>query len=202
MRRLSTWSANLRAFTDAWVHRHAHSARARMWLFWLAFVESSVSPMPPDILLVAILLAGAERWAAYAAITTVGSVLGGLFGYLIGAAFFSLFGEALVRAYGLEAAMRAVGEQFAANAFLAIFVAAFTPIPYKVFTIAAGLFSVPFGVFAVASVIGRGARFFAVAYIVRVFGAAATRLALRYFNAATALAALAAVALLIAHLLR
>lgn len=167
----------------AWTVRHAEGKNAKWWLFGLAFAESSFFPIPPDVLLGAILMTR-ERVRAffYATVTTVGSVLGGLFGYAIGYFFFQTVGVWIVTTYHLEAQMETVRVLFADNAFFAIFVAAFTPIPYKVFTIAAGLFTINIPVFIIASVLGRGGRFFMVAGVMRFFGGHLARIAYQYFN--------------------
>lgn len=167
----------------AWTTRHAEGKHAKWWLFCLAFAESSFFPVPPDVLLVAILLTR-ERARAffYASITTAGSVLGGLFGYVIGYFLFQTVGVWLVHTYHLETQMVTVQKLFADNAFFAIFVAAFTPIPYKVFTIAAGLFGISIPTFIAASILGRGGRFFAVAGVMRYFGGHIARVLYQYFN--------------------
>ncbi|KKU80278.1 MAG: hypothetical protein UY07_C0048G0010 [Parcubacteria group bacterium GW2011_GWA1_47_8] len=180
----------LKDFLIAWMVRHAEGPKAKWWLFGLAFAESSFFPIPPDVLLGAILLTR-ERVRAfyYASITTIGSVLGGLFGYAIGYFFFQTVGGLLVHTYHLETQMITVQKLFADNAFFAIFVAAFTPIPYKVFTIAAGLFGINIPTFIIASILGRGGRFFAVAVIMRFFGGHIARLLYRYFNVLSLLVA-------------
>ncbi len=173
----------MKDFLVAWTTRHAEGRNAKWWLFGISFAESSFFPIPPDVLLVAILMTrGRVRAFYYASITTLGSVLGGLFGYAIGYFFFQTVGVWVVSTYGLETQMITVQKHFVANAFFAIFVAAFTPIPYKVFTIAAGLFGVSIPVFIIASVLGRGMRFFAVAAIMRYFGGHIARAFYRYFN--------------------
>lgn len=174
---------NIKHALSSWVTSHASHPHAKGWLFGIAFAESSFFPIPPDVLMVAILLTR-ERARAflYAHITTIGSVLGGLFGYAIGFFFFQLVGTKLVALYHLEAQMATVRELFIHNAFLAIFVAAFTPIPYKVFTIAAGLFGVDILVFISASILGRGMRFYAVAAIMRYGGAYMAQILYKYFN--------------------
>ncbi len=176
----------------AWTTRHAEGKNAKWWLFGVSFTESSLFPIPPDVLLVAILMTR-ERARAfyYATITTFGSVLGGLFGYAIGYFFFQTVGVWVVSTYHLEAEMVTVQKLFVDNAFFAIFVAAFTPIPYKVFTIAAGLFGVSIPVFIVASILGRGMRFFAVATVMRFFGGHIERAFYRYFNLISLLLAVA-----------
>lgn len=167
----------------AWSVRHAEGKNAKWWLFGMAFAESSFFPIPPDVLLAAILMTR-ERVRAffYASITTLGSVFGGLFGYAIGYFFFQTVGVWLVHTYHLETQMVTVQKLFADNAFFAIFVAAFTPIPYKVFTIAAGLFGISIPTFIIASILGRGGRFFAVATVMRYFGGHISRVLYEYFN--------------------
>lgn len=166
-KKFQTWKDAL----VAWTVRHAESKNAKWWLFGVAFSESSFFPIPPDVLLVAILMTR-ERVRAYfyAGITVFGSVLGGLFGYAIGYFLFQTVGVWIVSTYHLEAELIVVQKLFSDNAFWAIFAAAFTPIPYKIFTISAGLFMISIPVFVVASVLGRGLRFFIVATIMKFFG--------------------------------
>ena len=170
----------------AWTIRHAEGVYAKWWLFGVAFAESSFFPIPPDVLLVAI-LATKERTRAffYASITTVGSVLGGLAGYAIGYFLFQTVGTWMVSMYHLEAQILVAQRLFAENAFFAIFTAAFTPIPYKLFTISAGLFAINIPVFILASVLGRGMRFFAVALVMKYLSKHVIRLFYKYFNIAS-----------------
>lgn len=176
----------LRDSLVSWTVRHAEGKYAKRWLFGVAFAESSFFPIPPDVLLVAI-LATKERIRAvyYATITTVGSVLGGLVGYAIGYFFFQTVGTWLVSTYHLESQMLVVQKLFADNAFFAIFTAAFTPIPYKLFTISAGLFAINIPVFIIASILGRGMRFFAVALVMKYLSEHVIRIFYKYFNIAT-----------------
>ena len=98
---------------------------------------------------------------------------------------FNFVGTLLVKTYHLETELEHVSALFQQNAFWAIFTAAFTPIPYKIFTIAGGLFRIDFLIFVIASILGRGMRFFAVAYLMKLFGGAVGRLAFKYFNLLT-----------------
>lgn len=144
------------AWTAAWADRPSCA-----WaLFWIAFAEASFFPIPPDVLLLAILGAQPKRGLRMAAVCTAGSVLGGLFGYLIGFAL-EPAGNWLLGLFATEAQIARVKELYAENAFLAVLGAALTPIPYKVFTISAGFSRIQLGAFVAASVLGRGARFFA-----------------------------------------
>lgn len=177
--RIDEWRVRL----YLWARERADGPHAKGWLFALGFSEASFFLIPPDVLLVTILLLGAQRWWYWAGLTTVSSVLGGIFGYLIGFAFFDIAGEWIINAYHLEEEVRIVSEWYGTNAFWSIFVSALTPIPYKVFTISAGLFHVNILTFIAASLAGRGIRFYGVAYLTHRFGKQVMRLVLKYFNA-------------------
>lgn len=165
-----------------WTLRHARGPHARFWLAALSFSEASFFPIPPDILLIAILLTNGARWIKYSLITTLSSIAGGAFGYVIGVFFFAVIGEPLITFYHLEESMKYVQGLFSENAFTVILLAAFTPIPFKVFTIAAGLCHIDFFVFIAASLLGRGTRFFAIGYLLRRFGDKISALLFKYFN--------------------
>ncbi|MDP4012518.1 MAG: YqaA family protein [Candidatus Nanoarchaeia archaeon] len=135
-------------------------------LFSLAFMESSFFPIPPDFLLIAFVLANPESFLWLAFICTLGSVLGGMFGYLIGYLGEQVILEKLVAKNKIEKVHR-LFEKYEAWAIL---IAGFTPIPYKVFTIAAGVFYVNFRIFVLMSILGRGSRFFLVAYLTKFYG--------------------------------
>jgi len=168
--------------THLWIMGFAGSVYATWWLGIFAFTESSFFIIPPDLLLITILSAGAERWWYYASISTTFSVLGGIFGYGIGLFVFDTVGVRLVELYNLQTQLETVTKLFADNAFLAILVAAFTPIPYKVFTITAGLLKINFITFVLASILGRGARLFLVAYFMKVFGKTMGEFIYKRFN--------------------
>jgi membrane protein YqaA with SNARE-associated domain len=172
-----------------WVLSFAHHKHSTLALFALAFTESSFFPVPPDVLQIAMTLERRSRAWLYAAVSTIGSVLGGVLGWAIGALLWGgLSGLFFKYVPGVtEANFRLVHDRFEASAFLAIFTAAFTPIPYKVFTIAAGVFDISLPVLVLASLVGRGARFFAVAAVFWLVGAPARRLVERYFNILTLL---------------
>jgi membrane protein YqaA with SNARE-associated domain len=170
--------------------KNVSGPNAKWWLFAISFSESSFFPIPPDFYLMPVVARNKHKWLFFASITTLASVLGGLFGYFIGAVLFETVGKWLVSVYHLEKELETVGVFFNQNAFLSIFTAAFTPIPYKIFTIAAGLFKINILIFIIASILGRGMRFFAVAYIMKLFGEKISNLVLKYFNIATAIFAL------------
>lgn len=142
----------------AWArHRHA------VWyLSGLSFAESSFFPIPPDVMLAPMSMARPERSMGYATITTLASVLGGLLGYLIGLYAFDLIEPWLQQSHYWDKYLHA-RNWFDEWGFWAILIAGFSPIPYKVFTIAAGTLMMNLPLFIAGSFIGRGGRFFLVA---------------------------------------
>lgn len=154
----------------AWVISWADKPGGERALAGIAFMESAFFPIPPDPLLIALVMGKPKKYLRFAAIATIFSILGGIMGYLIGMALFDTVGQWVIDTYHLQSEFDALGTRYAANAFLAIFTAAFTPIPYKLITIAAGVFQVNFAVFVIASILGRGARFFIVATLMHHFG--------------------------------
>jgi len=168
-----------------WAVRHLEEPKISRWLFGLSFAESSFFPVPPDLFLLPAILKNPPRWAVYALNISIASVLGGMFGYLIGAFLFDFIGEPLIRIYHLESAFVKVAELFQQNAFWAVFTAAFTPIPFKVFTIASGLFKINPITFILASIIGRALRFFIVAFLIKKLGQRFSDTVFRHFNYAT-----------------
>lgn len=182
MKKLKNWLEVFKLKVFLWSKEKASSPYAIWWLFIIAFTESSLFLIPPDILLVAILLTGFSRWFHLAFITTLASVLGGIVGYLIGWFLFDSIGSPIINFYGLSEEFSLVGSLFNDNAFWSIFVASFTIIPYKVFTIAAGLFGINIFSFTLASVLGRGLRFLIISYLVYRFGHLFNQMIHRYFN--------------------
>ena len=179
-----------------WFLSFSKKPRASAWLSFFAFLEASVFPLPPDILQIALTLAHSTRWAWYALLTAGFSVLGGIAGYLIGAVFFKAIGAPIIQLYGLEETMAHVGNAFSENAFWTLFTAAFTPIPYKVFTIASGFFDINIASLVIASLVGRGLRFFGIGFLSYRYGETLRYLIYRYFNIASFLFILAIVAAL------
>lgn len=141
-------------------HRHAER-----WLALVTFAESSFFPVPPDTMLVPMTLARPERALRYAAIATLFSVLGGILGYYIGVHGGDLV-QPLIAKLGWQARFDTVLHWFSRWGFWAVLVAGFSPIPYKFFTIGAGIMGLAIVPFAVASAIGRGARFFLETWLV------------------------------------
>lgn len=156
-------------------------------LFVLAFAESSFFPIPPDVLLMALSLGRPKRSLWFAAVCTMGSVAGGVAGYFIGLGLFEQIGQPILEWYGATDKFEQVGDLYRQNLVLALGTAGFTPIPYKVFTIAGGAFQVPLLPFIVISAVSRGLRFFLVAGLIRVFGPPIKSFIDRYFNLLTIL---------------
>lgn len=161
----------VRALYD-WTLSWAEKPQALWALFFLALVESSFFIVPPDVLLLAMCVARPSQSIWYAFVCSLGSVLGGAIGYAIGFWFYDSLGQLIVSTLHLERAFVIVEQKYQENVMLAVLVAAFTPIPYKVFTLAAGFFKVNFFEFMIASLFGRSARFFLVALLLYFFGPA------------------------------
>jgi len=166
-----------------WVEGFSSKPGAMWALFLIAFAESSFFPVPPDVLLIALAVATPTRAMRFAAICTLGSVLGGLLGYFIGYELMDLVGRPIVAFYNAEHYWLKVEEAYRGPVGVwFLLAAAFTPIPYKVATIAAGATLMPLLPFVVASVIGRAARFFLVAGLIWKFGPAFKVLIDKYFD--------------------
>jgi len=147
----------------------------------LAFAESSFFPIPPDVMLAPMTLAQRAKAWRFALIATVGSVVGGILGYFIGALFLDSLLPWL-KDLGYYHGYETARDWFASYGFWAVLLAGFSPIPYKVFTIAAGAVAMPFLPFVLASAVGRGARFFLVAGLVRWLGPVFEQRLLKYID--------------------
>lgn len=167
-----------------WVLSWAETPYGAPALFFLALAEASFFPIPPDVLLLPLCIGKRARALRFAAICTAGSVIGGAIGYAIGwgawAAVDQVFYD-FVPGFS-EDKFQMVGGLYDSYNFWIVFVAAFTPIPYKVITIAAGVFAINFPMFMVASFVGRGARFFLVAGLLYFFGEPIRGFIDRWFN--------------------
>lgn len=169
----------------AWVLAWAESPYGAAALFGLAFVESSFFPIPPDPLLMALCLGLVRRSLWFAAVCTAGSVLGGLFGYAIGMFAFESVGVPVLEWYGITDQFEGLRERFRDEGTLAVFLAALTPIPYKLVTITAGVAAMDVPAFTLASIVGRGMRFFAVAGLIAWKGEAIAGFIQRHFERLT-----------------
>lgn len=168
-----------------WVLSWAHKKYSSTALFILAFAESSFFPIPPDTLQIALSVSKPKKSFFYALLSSIGSVLGGILGYFIGLFLFDTIGSFIINTLGYQAQFNAVGNLYKSYAFLAILVSAFTPIPYKVFTIAAGFWQVGLLPLITASIVGRSARFFIVATLIYFFGPKIKDFIDKYFNLLT-----------------
>ena len=167
-----------------WVLSWADSRYGVLALAILSFAESSFFPIPPDVLLIGLAVGAPKRALRFATVCSLASVVGGVVGYAIGhfvwlqtqAFFFSHVPGFTPAVFGH------VQELFETYSFWVIFAAGFTPIPYKVFTISAGVFGIQFPMFVLASFVGRSARFFLVAGLIYFFGPKIRDFIDRYFN--------------------
>ncbi|MEC3862588.1 YqaA family protein [Mesobacterium sp. TK19101] len=148
----------------------ADHPRALWALAAVSFIESSVFPIPPDVLMIPMVLAQPRRAWLIALVATVFSVLGGVLGYAIGAFAFDAIGQPILSSLGKADAMADFNTRFNDFGFLAVLTAGLTPFPYKVITIMSGWTGMPFLTFMATSVLARGLRFFIVAGLLRRFG--------------------------------
>ncbi len=160
LRRLYDWTISL-----------AQSPYALWALAVVAFVESSFFPIPPDVLMIPMIIARPSRAFLIAGIATVASVTGGMFGYYIGAALMETVGQPILELYGKTASFEEMSAVFNAYGAWAVVVAGVTFLPFKVITIASGVTGLPLSVFIVSSIFARSLRFFLVAALLWKFGA-------------------------------
>lgn len=160
LRRLYDWTLSLAVTPYA------------LWaLAVISFAESSFFPIPPDVLLIPLILAAPQRAFVIAGVCTVASVIGGGFGYLIGYQLFDTIGQPVLEFYGKMTEFEAFKARFAEYGHWVVLTAGVTPFPYKVITITSGAAELPFGTFMLWSTIARGLRFFVVAALLWKFGA-------------------------------
>ena len=154
-----------------WTMKLAENRHALLALFFVAFIESSFFPIPPDVLIIPMVLAARSKAWRIAAVCSVGSVLGGLFGYAIGFYLFEAVGQPLLAFYHAAEKFDTFTELYNEYGAWIVAIAGFSPIPYKVFTIASGVANLDVMVFTVASAVSRSARFFLEAGLLWYFGA-------------------------------
>ncbi len=165
-----------------WVLKWADTPYGGWALFILAFSESSFFPIPPDILLIALAVGKPKKALKFALICSIGSVLGGIAGYLIGWQFMAVVGHKIIAFYGLTEKVATIASLYNQYNAWAVGIAGFTPIPYKVFTITAGAFRINFLIFLLASTVSRSARFFLVGGLIFIFGPRIQVFIDKYFN--------------------
>lgn len=159
IRRLYDWTLSLASHPQA------------LWaLAAVSFVESSFFPIPPDIIMIPMIIARPNRAFLIAGVALLSSVLGGLLGYAIGALAFETIGQPILEALGKDDAMAEFSDRFNGVGFWAVLIAGVTPFPYKVITIMSGWTGMPLTTFIVTSILARGLRFFLVAALLWKFG--------------------------------
>lgn len=168
-----------------WVMKWTDHPQALVVLGFIAVIESAFFIIPPDPLLLAKAVTKPHRSFWYAGLTTVCSVLGGCLGYIIGYSLWEVVSPFFFQYIFTPEAFEQVADQYQRNALLALFIAGFTPVPYKVFTIVAGATHLAFLPFLAGSFIGRGARFFLIGTLVYFFGSYAKEKIEKYLEAIT-----------------
>ncbi|HXH71566.1 MAG TPA: YqaA family protein [Mariprofundaceae bacterium] len=177
-----------------WTLSWADHPQAQWALFAIAVIEASVFPIPPDVLLIALALGRPNLGLRLATFATSGSVIGAIIGYAIGMLFFTSIAEPLLNFYGAMGQFTHVQQLFTQWGLLLVLIAGFSPIPFKVITIAAGTFGLSFPGFILASAASRGARFFLEGMLLRWGGDRLRRFVERHFEWMTVLVALLVVA--------
>ena len=178
-----------------WVLSWAETPYGGVALFILAFAESSFFPVPPDVLLIALCMGAPKKWWKFATSCSIASVIGGVFGYVIGLTMFDIIGEWIMKLVGSlshkdpETLLTTAQHYFDLYGAWAVGIAGFTPIPYKVFTISAGFFQMSFLPFIIASTLSRSARFFivggAIGFLFDLYGEKIRKFIDKYFNLLT-----------------
>lgn len=159
----------IRKTYDYVIHLSANQY-ALAWLFVISFIESSFFPIPPDIMLIPMILATPKKAWKIAGVCTLASILGAYLGYAIGLFFFQLIAEPLLTFYGYLDKFNEFKNLYAEYGAWIVFGAGITPFPYKIITIASGVVHLNLVVFTVASILARGLRFFLIAWLLKVYG--------------------------------
>ena len=165
-----------------WVINLSKKPNGSRSLALISFSEASFFPIPPDIVLIPMVIANKVKALWFAFICTISSVLGGILGYLIGAIFYSTIGIIIVNYYGLENQFAEFELLYNKLGFWIVFGAGFTPFPFKFITIASGFFNLNFFLFVFVAIIGRGLRFFLLAILLKIFGNFIENFINKYFN--------------------
>lgn len=144
---------------------------AMLFLFLVAFAESSFFPIPPDVMIIPMVLATPQKAWRIAGLTTFASVIGGYFGYIIGSCFFDLIAKPLLEMYNALDQFKEFENYYHLYGAWIVFGAGITPFPYKIITIASGVVHLDLFIFTIASILARGIRFFLVAWLLKKYGA-------------------------------
>lgn len=153
-----------------WTMALARTRHAERSLAGISFAESSFFPIPPDVLLIPMVLAEPRKWFRFATVCTIASVLGALLGYFIGAVLFDTIGQRVISFYRADDAFRSIQQWYDDWGAWGILFGAVTPFPYKILTIFSGFAGFNLLTLVVVSIIGRGFRFFVVAWLLQKFG--------------------------------
>ncbi len=170
-----------------WVLHWAYTPYGIPALFMISFAEASFFPIPPDVLLMALVLGKPKGWVKFSLDCLAGSVLVGVAGNALGGGIWELVDQWFFAYVFSPEVFSGMVAKYDANAFLTVFTAAFTPIPFKVITIAAGVAQISIPMLVLASILGRGARFFAVAGLLGIFGTPMKAFIDKYFEILTIL---------------
>lgn len=163
----------------SWFKRESDKTYVIFVLGIIAFLESIIFPVPVDIFTLILSAAQPRKWFTFATVATLSSVIGGIVAYFIGSYFFDTVGIQIINLFGLEGVYQHVLELFNRGVFIVMFTSAFTPIPYKIFTLAGGALHVAIFPFILASLLGRGLRFYIEAFIPYKYG---ERIAKRFYK--------------------
>ena len=155
-----------------WTMQLANNPRAIWLLGFVSFIEAIFFPIPPDVLLIPMILANIKRAWLYAFVTTITSVIGGLVGYAIGYLAYEQIAEPLLLSLGKQAAMTLFSSSINENGFLIVLTAGISPIPFKVVSVMSGFTQMPVFVFLLSALLGRATRFFVVASLLKYYGEA------------------------------
>ena len=171
----------LRKIYDYILNKSNHP-KASWFLALISFSESSFFPIPPDVILIPMIIANKMKAWWYAFVCTTSSVLGGILGYCIGSLFYTTIGIIIINYYSLQDHFVIFENLYKQYGIWIVLGAGFTPFPYKFITIASGVFHLNFLLFILVSIIGRGLRFYIVATLLKVFGSIIKEYIDRYFN--------------------
>mgnify|MGYP001308730040 FL=1 len=173
---------NILRKTYDWTIEKSRSPKAVWFLSFISFTESSFFPIPPDIILIPMIIAKRINAFFYALVCTISSVIGGVAGYCIGFFFFNSLGSLIINYYGLQNQFANFEQYYQLYGIWIVLGAGFTPFPFKFITIASGFFGFNIFVFIVASLIARGLRFYILAFLLKIFGQSIEKLIDKYFN--------------------
>tara|TARA_B100001248_G_C27217513_1_gene378741 strand:+ start:59 stop:643 length:585 start_codon:yes stop_codon:yes gene_type:complete len=170
-----------------WTLEQSSKKHASWFLAFISFIESSIFPIPPDVVLIPMIIAKRTKAFILAFVCTTFSVFGGLFGYLIGFALFNSVGIILVNFYGMNEYIENLKEYYSNYGVWFVLIAGFTPFPFKIITIASGLFQLNLIAFILCSFVARGCRFYLIAFLLYLFGETIKNFIDKYFNILTIL---------------